>query len=334
MPILRRLTGTAIALLLSAAAQGQNHAQTPEACSTRDKCLDAIMDAARSGRQLDEMALMRALPVAFGTRPPPAGTVPNSSAGIDAMQARSDGTLAAAEPDPVLAALRQNPKWLNLPAAERRHALVRAYLQAGLPAQAELELDEAIANDPAYAPWWLDLAEVYVRQGRRDKAAAALVVATDWTADAAALKQSYAQAAQHGTDKGSGQDVPYAEALQLLAARTATLAQREAALAPKPLTKKPDGTFEAMPTMLFDSCRRPNYPRSSLRNEETGRVTLEFLVDPAGKPVQIRKVRSSGHAALDNATLLSLSACSFEPLSVDGKPAAAWAIVQYVWTLE
>jgi TonB family protein len=330
MPILRRLTATAIALLLSAAAQGQTPAQTPEACATRDKCLDAIMDAARSGRQLDEMALMRALPVAFGTRPPPAGTAPGTSAGIDAMQARSDGTLAAAEPDPVLAALRQDPKWLNLPAAERRHALVRAYLQAGLPAQAELELDEAIANDPGYAPWWLDLAEVYVRQGRRDKAAAALVVATDWTADAAALRQTYVQAAEGGKDKG----VPYAEALQLLAARTAALARREAALAPRPLAKGPDGKYGQMPTMLFDSCAKPAYPRSSLRNEETGAVRLEFLVDTEGKPVQIRKTRSSGHAALDNATLLSLSACSFEPLSVDGKPAAAWAIVQYVWTLE
>jgi TonB family protein len=328
MPILRRFTGTAIALLLSAAAHAQPPAQTriPEACATRDKCLDAIMDAARSGRQLEEMELMRALPVAFGTRPPPAG----AAGSLNAAPPRSDGTLAAAEPDAVQAALRRDPKWLNLPAAERRHALVRAYLQADKPAQAELELDEAIANDPGYAPWWLDLAEVYVRQGRRDKAAAALVVATDWTADADALRQTYAQAAQGGNDKG----LPYAEALQLLAARGAALARREAALAPRPLAKGPDGKYGEMPTMLFDSCARPAYPRSSLRNEETGAVRLEFLVDTDGKPVQIRKTRSSGHAALDNATLLSLSACSFKPLAVDGKPAAAWAIVQYVWTLE
>jgi len=323
MPALRRLTGAA-AFAFSVFASAA-HAQTPAACATRDNCIDAILDAARSGRQLDEMALMRALPRAFGTRPAAAGTVA-------AADVRSDGSLSAAEPDPVLAALQRDPKWATLPATERRRALGTAYLKAGQPAQAELEIDEAIANQPTYAPYWQDLAEVYTRQGRRDKGAAALVVATDWSTDAATVRQSYAQAAQRGSGNGSG--VPYAEALQLLDARTATLARREAALAPKPLTRGADGKFEDLPEMLFNSCIKPSYPRSSLRNEETGRVTLEFLVDTAGKAVQIRKVRSSGHAALDNETLLALSACSFRPPVVDGKPAAAWAIVQYVWSLE
>jgi len=320
MPFIRRLVGAAFGTLCLAAAA---HAQTPGACSTRDRCLDAIMDAARDGRQLDEMALMRALPRVYGTRPAPSDT-------MAAAAARSDGMLTAGEPDPVLAAFQNDPKWLGLPATERQRALARAYLQANQPAQAELELEELIANQPSHAPYWLDLAEVYAHRGRRDEAAAALVVATDWTASADALRQSYAQAAQ----RNSGNGVPYAQALQLLAARTAALAQRQAALAPTPLTKGADGKFAAMPVMLFDTCIRPSYPRSSLRNEETGAVTLEFLVDTEGKPVQIRKVRSSGHAALDNETLLSLSACSFKPLAVDGKPAAAWATVQYVWTLE
>jgi TonB family protein len=327
MSLLRRLIGAAAGTLCLSAAAAP--AQALDACATRDSCIDAIMDAARSGRQLDEMALMRTLPRTFGARPSAAGAAASP-------QTRSDGALAAGEPDAVLAALQRDPNWLNMPATERQRALARAYLQAGKPAQAELELDEAIANQPSHAPYWLDLAEVYTHQGHPDKAAAALVVATDWTTDAAALRQSYTQAAQHRNDNGTGtgNGLPYAQALQLLAARTATLAQREAALAPKRLTKGPDGKFEDMPVMLFNSCSRPNYPRSSLRNEETGRVTLEFLVDTGGKPVQIRKVRSSGHAALDNETLLSLSACSFKPLSVDGKPSAAWAAVQYVWTID
>jgi TonB family protein len=325
MPAIRRLTGAA-AFAFSVFASAA-HAQTPAACATRDNCIDAILDAARSGRQLDEMALMRALPRAFGTRPAAAGTVA-------AADARSDGSLSAAEPDAIREALQRDPKWATLPATERQRALATAYLKAGQPAQAELEIDEAIANQPTYAPFWHDLAEVYTRQGRRDKAAAALVVATDWTTDAETVRQSYAQAGQRRSDNGSGNGVPYAEALQLLDARTAILARREAALAPKPLTKGADGKFEDLPEMLFNSCIKPSYPRSSLRNEETGRVTLQFLVDTAGKPVQIRKVRSSGHAALDNETLLALSACSFKPPVVDGKPAAAWAIVQYVWSLE
>ena len=325
MSIVRRSSAAAAAALcLSTAAAAQ--AQPPDACATRDGYLDAIMDAARSGRQLEEMALMRTLTRAYGTRSSASGATPD----IAPAQARSDGTLAAAEPDPILAALRSDPDWRKLAEPERQRALARAYLQAGKPAQAELELGEAIANQPTYSLYWHDLAEVYAYQGRRDKAAAALVVVTDWTANADALRQSYAQAAQ----RDSGNGVPYAQALQLLAARTAALAQREAALAPKPLTKGADGKFEAMPVMLFDTCIRPSYPRSSLRNEETGAVTLEFLVDTEGKPVQIRKVRSSGHAALDNETLLSLSACSFKPLVAEGKPAAAWATVQYVWTMD
>jgi len=322
MSSFRRLTGAAAGALCLSAAAAVPAIAAADACATRDKCMDAIMEAARDGRQLDEMALMRALPRNYGTRPSPAAAHP-------APDARSDDTLAVGEPDTVLIALLRDANRAGLPAPERHRALALAYLQANKPADAELELDEAIANQPSYAPYWLDLAEVHARQGRHDKAAAALVVATDWTVDAGALRQAYARAAQRGST-----GAPYAQALQLLGARTEALARREAALAPRPLAKDRGVKGEPMPIMRFDTCIRPEYPRSSLRNEETGMVQLDFLVDAEGKPVQIRKVRSSGYADLDNATLLSLSACSFKPLVVDGKPAAAWAAVQYVWTLE
>jgi TonB family protein len=322
MSSFRRLTGAAAGVLCLAAAAAVPAIAATAACATRDKCMDAIMEAAREGRQLDEMALMRALPRDYGTRPSPAGAhVP--------AEAHSDEALVVGEPDTVLIALLRDAGRVGLPAPERHRALALAYLQANKPADAELELDEAIANQPSYAPYWLDLAEVHARQGRRDKAAAALVVATDWTVDADALRQAYARAAQR-----AGTGAPYAQALQLLGARTEAMARREAALAPRPLAKGRGAKGEPMPIMRFDTCIKPEYPRASLRNEETGMVQLDFLVDAEGKPVQIRKVRSSGYADLDNATLLSLSACSFKPLVVDGKPAAAWAAVQYVWTLE
>lgn len=321
MSSFRRLTGAAAGALCVTAAAVPAIAAA-DACATRDKCMDAIMEAARDGRQLDEMALMRALPRNYGTRPSPAAAHADPDA-------RSDEALAVGEPDTVLIGLLRDASRIGLPAPQSQRALALAYLQANKPADAELELDEAIANQPSYAPYWLDLAEVHARQGRHDKAAAALVVATDWTVDADALRQAYARAAQRGS---SG--APYAQALQLLGARTEALARREAALAPRPLAKGRGVKGEPMPIMRFDTCIKPEYPRSSLRNEETGMVQLDFLVDAEGKPVQIRKVRSSGYADLDNATLLSLSACSFKPLVVDGKPAAAWAAVQYVWTLE
>jgi TonB family protein len=324
MSSFRRLTCAAVGALCLSAAAGvpTMAAAAADACATRDKCMDAILEAARDGRQLDEMALMRALPRNYGTRPSPAAT--NA-----APDAHSDEALAVGEPGTVLIGLLRNASRIGLPPPQSHRALALAYLQANKPADAELELDEAIANQPSYAPYWLDLAEVYARQGRRDKAAAALVVATDWTVDADALRQAYARAAQRGST-----GAPYAQALQLLGARTETLARREAALAPRPLAMGRGAKGEPMPIMRFDTCIKPEYPRTSLRNEETGMVQLDFLVDAEGKPVQIRKVRSSGHADLDNATLLSLSACSFKPLVVEGKPAPAWAAVQYVWTLE
>jgi len=316
MSTFRRLIGAAAGILLSAAAVP---GLALDACATRDTCLDAIMDAARSGRQLDEMALMRALARTYGTRPSAAAAHP-------APGARNDDAFAVGEPDTVLIGLLRDGDRPGLAAPERQRALALAYLQANKPAEAELELHEAIANQPSYAPFWLDLAEVYARQGRRDKAAAALVVATGWTVDADALRQAYARAAQRG-----GAGAPYAQALQLLAARTEALARQEAALAPQPAK---DAKSDAMPLMRFDTCIKPEYPRAALRNEETGMVELSFLVDGGGKPVQIRKIRSSGSANLDNATLLSLSTCSFKPLTVEGKPVPAWVAVQYVWTLE
>jgi protein TonB len=84
----------------------------------------------------------------------------------------------------------------------------------------------------------------------------------------------------------------------------------------------------------FNTCAKPEWPKASLRNEETGTVTLQFLVAEDGRVADSKIVKSSGFRDLDRAAVAGISKCRFKPGSVDGKPEKAWMSMQYVWTLE
>src|SRR4051812_14292307 len=58
------------------------------------------------------------------------------------------------------------------------------------------------------------------------------------------------------------------------------------------------------------SCPKPAYPRSSLRNEETGITTLTFLVGADGLVHDVQIQKSSGYIDLDRASLV-LRDCRF-----------------------
>jgi protein TonB len=75
------------------------------------------------------------------------------------------------------------------------------------------------------------------------------------------------------------------------------------------------------------------YPTQSLRDENTGTVTLGFLVDEQGKVIDSTLKKSSGFAPLDEAARSAISKCSFKPATTDGKPVQEWMQMQYVWTL-
>ena len=81
---------------------------------------------------------------------------------------------------------------------------------------------------------------------------------------------------------------------------------------------------------------KPEYPRASLRNEETGIVQLSVLVGADGSVSDVKIDKSSGFRGLDNAVRSQLmsGSCKNKPGTVDGKPQATWAKVQYVWKLE
>lgn len=84
----------------------------------------------------------------------------------------------------------------------------------------------------------------------------------------------------------------------------------------------------------FNTCAKPEWPKASLRNEETGTVTLSFLIGTDGRVADSKVTKSSGFRDLDKAALRGIAQCRFKPGMVDGKPEQAWMQMQYVWTLE
>lgn len=84
----------------------------------------------------------------------------------------------------------------------------------------------------------------------------------------------------------------------------------------------------------FNTCAKPEFPKASLRNEETGTVTLSFLIGTDGRVADSKVLKSSGFRDLDKAAQTAISKCRFKPGLVDGKPEQAWVPVQYVWTLD
>lgn len=88
------------------------------------------------------------------------------------------------------------------------------------------------------------------------------------------------------------------------------------------------------PVMDPKSCDQPKYPKAALMNEETGTVTMGFLIAVDGKVVESKVEKSSGSKSLDKAALSALSLCKFKPGTKDGKADQLWAKVDFVWKLE
>jgi protein TonB len=71
----------------------------------------------------------------------------------------------------------------------------------------------------------------------------------------------------------------------------------------------------------------PVYPRESSRRREYGTVTLRVLVDPVGRPAQVRVERSSGFERLDIAALEAVRKALFRPHEVNGVAQAAQVLI-------
>lgn len=111
---------------------------------------------------------------------------------------------------------------------------------------------------------------------------------------------------------------------------TTELARPQAPAAPA----SPAKSVHVAASADFSTCAKPDWPKASLRNEETGTVTLSFLIGVDGRVADSKIMKSSGFRDLDKAALNGIGKCRFKPGMTDGKPEQAWMQMQYVWTLE
>ena len=86
-------------------------------------------------------------------------------------------------------------------------------------------------------------------------------------------------------------------------------------------------------TADLNTCAKPVWPQESLRREETGKVTLAFLIGLDGTVLESKVLASSGHPLLDLAARDGLEKCRFTPPPQVGRTQPQWTKMQYVWTL-
>ncbi|MCS0630940.1 energy transducer TonB [Telluria mixta] len=104
--------------------------------------------------------------------------------------------------------------------------------------------------------------------------------------------------------------------------------------APPAPAAKPAGPARTPAVADFNTCSKPEYPKSSLRNEETGVSTISFLIAADGGVKDSKVTKSSGFRDLDKAAQVALGKCRFKPATENGQAIESWQPVQYVWTLE
>ena len=79
----------------------------------------------------------------------------------------------------------------------------------------------------------------------------------------------------------------------------------------------------------------PPYPKLAIRRNLEGTVHLRVRVDASGRPLEVLIERSSGHALLDReASAHVMRRWRFQPATVDGRPAIAWARVPIGFRLD
>lgn len=84
----------------------------------------------------------------------------------------------------------------------------------------------------------------------------------------------------------------------------------------------------------FATCDKPIWPKQALREEQTGTVTLKFLIGADGAVQDSQVLLTSGYPLLDFAALDGIERCRFKPATVNGVPQPGWQRMQYVWALE
>jgi protein TonB len=93
------------------------------------------------------------------------------------------------------------------------------------------------------------------------------------------------------------------------------------------------GAAENVSRLENADCNVPAYRTAWQDDEVQGTVKLAVLVGADGRVQQAKVIESSGHSALDKASLQAGTTCKFEAATSNSTAAAVWAKVQYKWVL-
>ena len=109
------------------------------------------------------------------------------------------------------------------------------------------------------------------------------------------------------------------------------------ASAPAPVSTAISTPVEAVAPPIVESVEYvrlpvPVYPQESRRRREYGTVVLRVLVDPEGRPAQIRVERTSGYERLDIAAAEAVRKALFRPHEVNGVAQAAQVLIPIEFT--
>ena len=91
---------------------------------------------------------------------------------------------------------------------------------------------------------------------------------------------------------------------------------------------------ESAENLKTAKCGLPSSPSAWSADELEGTVRLAVLVGADGSVKDAKVVESSGHRALDKASLRAGTTCKFEVASKDSDGVSGWATVQYKWIME
>lgn len=82
------------------------------------------------------------------------------------------------------------------------------------------------------------------------------------------------------------------------------------------------------------SCAAPVYPPELRAAQATGTVVVRYRMSAEGRIDDVRVLRSSGHAMLDEATRQAITDCIGRPGTRNGRPVESTGQLEFVFRLE
>ncbi|WP_201495704.1 energy transducer TonB [Rubrivivax sp. A210] len=119
-----------------------------------------------------------------------------------------------------------------------------------------------------------------------------------------------------------------------LASSSATAQNPAQSPAPPVITRPANDSKIVQPRAISGTCPALAYPQEARRLELEGQFRARVEIGPDGSIVEITIYKSSGHKALDEASLSYVQSCKYSPGTVDGEPRRMGLPVTYNWKLE